>query len=241
MTTFWKKFAPYAIYIDEIRRRIYRIAIVFLFFFAVGFLCTIPFFRVFKTLMEFDGVLMVATSPFQFLDLSMNTGLFFALIFTLPYIAFQIFSFLKTGLNKREKRRFFATIPGTIILFASGFAYGFFTMHSTFGAIADINTSLGIKNYWDIGQFLEQIFITSTFLGLTFEFPIVLSFLVKLGLLSAPQLRGKRRHAVLTIFIFVTLLPPTDGVSLLIMVLPLLVLYEITILMNANKAIQETN
>lgn len=100
--------------------------------------------------------------------------------------------------------------------------------------LAEINTYIGIQNIWDIGMFLSQIILTSTLLGCLFQFPIVFTIILKIGLFDIDFLKKKRRLAVLIIFIFTTLLPPTDGLSLVAMALPLILLYEITILVNSR-------
>jgi sec-independent protein translocase protein TatC len=79
------------------------------------------------------------------------------------------------------------------------------------------------------------VVITSAVLGLLFEFPLILNVLIKVGVVEPTWLRSKRRHAIVLIFVFVALLPPTDGVSLLVMALPLLLMYEITLLINRRR------
>lgn len=232
MSSFHEKFEQYYPYLEEIRRRIFVVFIWFLVLFVLGFFLTVPLFRLVKGYFLIKGASIVTTSPFQFIDLAMSTGMFIALVGTLPLLLYQIFSFLKTGLTTREKRKFLVYIPATLILFVFGFSYGFFTLYSTFDAIAQVNVGLGIQNYWDISKFLSQIFITSVLLGILFQFPLILSFLIKMDLFEVKFLRKKRRHAIVVIFVITSLLPPTDGVSLVVMVLPLIFLYEVTIFMN---------
>jgi sec-independent protein translocase protein TatC len=100
--------------------------------------------------------------------------------------------------------------------------------------LAKINISIGIQNVWDIGMFLSQIIMTSTLLGVLFQFPIVATFILKTEIITVDNLRDKRRVAVLIIFIFTSLLPPTDGLSLVAMALPLVLLYEVTIFVNSK-------
>ncbi len=230
-----KKFAPYVAYLDELRRRIHRIALFFLFFFIVGFFLTVPLFRFASPYLPIKDVAIVATSPFQFLDLSMDTGIFIAIIATLPIIMYHIFSFLKDGLVRREKIIFILLIPLGLVLFLGGCVYGFSTIYYSFGVIAEINMGLGIQNYWDISKFLSQIILTSVLLGVVFLFPIILSLLMRLNIMDATFLKRHRRHAVLVLFIITSLLPPTDGVSLLVMVVPLILLYELTIMCNRKR------
>ncbi len=127
---------------------------------------------------------------------------------------------------------FIALIPVAISLFFAGFLYGFAIMYYALVILAKVNVSIGVQNIWDIGMFLSQITLTSTFLGVLFLFPIFTTLVVRTGVITNDFLKEKRRLAVLIIFIFTALLPPTDGLLLILMALPLVLLYEITIFVN---------
>jgi sec-independent protein translocase protein TatC len=179
------------------------------------------------------NVLIVTTSPFQFVDLAVSTGIFIAILTTLPFIFLQIFSFLRTGLTPKEKKKIVFYIPLIFILFVLGFLYGFASLYYSVNAVAQINLSLGIQNFWDISQFLSQIVVTAALLGVLFQFPLLLTLLISMGIMNVGSLKAKRRHAILAIYIITSLLPPTDGVSLIVMTVPLMIMYETTIWFNA--------
>ena len=80
---------------------------------------------------------------------------------------------------------------------------------------------------------MSQIILASTFLGLVFQFPIVLTFLIRIGLVKVAYLREKRTYAVAGMFIFVGFLPPPDIFSTIIQALPLIIIYELTIRVNS--------
>ena len=98
--------------------------------------------------------------------------------------------------------------------------------------IAQVNTSLGLKNMWDAGMFISELTLTATLLGVLFQFPLVMTGLIKMGILDKQFLKNNRRGAYAIITIIVALLPPTDGISLIVMTIPLVNLYEISILWN---------
>lgn len=235
MSELGQKFTEYAGYLDDLRRRLHRTALFFLFFFIGGFFATIPLFKLAQPYLPIKDVAIVTTSPFQFLDLAMDTGIFIATVLTLPVILYQVFCFLKDGLVKKEKVIFMLLIPVAFVLFVGGFSYGFAIIYYSFSAIAQINIGIGIQNYWDISKFLSQIILTSVLLGIIFLFPLVLSLLVKLNFMDTKFLKTHRRHAVFILFVITSLLPPTDGVSLLVMVIPLVLLYELTIICNRRR------
>jgi sec-independent protein translocase protein TatC len=231
----WKKhLAKYSDYFDDLRQFLYKIAVIFISTFAIGFFLATPMLKFLLSLLRLDTVVVAATSPFQIVDLAMNIGVFFAIMVIIPVFVYYLYAFLKPGLLPHERKIFFSFLPAALLLFVIGFLYGFTTMYWALRMIAEVNVNLGVVNLWDISRFVSQMVLTSALLGLIFEFPIVVSFLIKLNILKVEFLKAKRRHAVVIIFIFVSLLPPTDGLSLLIMALPLLLIYELTILFNSR-------
>ncbi len=229
--SFILKFTPY---LDDIRGRLYRLAIFFVVIFVAGFLSTRSILKFTLSFFDIQNVTIATTSPFQFADLSINIGLFMAFVICCPILVYNIYMFLRPALTGKERLIFLSLIPLTIILFIFGFLYGFFIMYYALILLAQINDFIGIQNIWDIGMFLSQIVSTALLLGILFQFPIIFTFIIRSGLVSVESLREKRRISVLIIFIFTSLLPPTDGLSLIAMALPLILLYEFTIYANSK-------
>ena len=226
--------AKYSPYLEDIRRRLYKTAIVAAASFVAGFLSTKYILKWVLSLFDIRDVVIATTSPFQFADLSIDIGFLTALVVCSPIIVYQAFAFLRPALTRREKRLFFSLVPLMLLLFVFGFTYGVAIMYYALEIMAQINVTLGIQNIWDIGMFLSQIAITSMLLGVLFQFPVVFTFIIRMGIIGVDALRKKRRISAIIIFIFVSLLPPTDGLSLIAMALPLVILYEVTILINSG-------
>ncbi len=165
----------------------------------------------------------------------MDIGFFLALIVSIPYIIHSFYVFIVPALTRKEKIQLFKSIPLSVGLFCFGFIYGFFILYNALELLATINSSLGIANFWNVSQFLSQMFITAALLGLVFEFPLLLSLCITLGILTPQHLKEYRRAAYFLVVFMTSLLPPTDGISLLAMALPLVLLYEATILFNKKK------
>lgn len=201
----------------------------------VGFLSTGLILKEILTIVQFDQVTIATSSPFQFADIAMDFGFFTALMVCIPYVIYSFYVFIVPALTRKEQIKLLRSAPLSIVLFIVGFAYGFFILYFALEALASINTRLGIANFWNIGQFLSQIFITSALLGFVFEFPLLLTLLVKLGVITTEMLINQRRIAYFSMFALAALLPPTDGLSLIAMTLPLVLLYELTILINNKK------
>lgn len=235
MNEFKKYIEKYTEYLEDIRKRLYKLVIIFVLAFGVGFFLTTSFLRFFLRLLKIKDVVITTTSPFQTIDLAMSVGVFFAIIVVLPILVYQTYSFLRSALTIQEKKFFLVLLPIGLVLFVTGFIYGFVVLYYALKLIAEVNIGLGVVNLWDISRFISQMVLTSTLLGVLFQFPIVITFLIKLKVLSTNFLKSKRRHAVVAIFVFVSLLPPTDGLSLIVMSLPLVLIYELTIFFNSLK------
>ena len=234
MESFHEKFSGYYDYFDNIRKRIYSIAVVFCIFFVLGFFEAGNILKGIISVFNLNSASIVTTAPFQFLDLATKVGLYAGLIFCIPLVLYHTYDFLKDGLNKKEKKLFFILLPVSFILFAIGFLYSFIILYFYLNSVSAINVAFGIQNMWDISSFLSQIILASTFLGLVFQFPIVLTFLIRIGLVDVQSLREKRFYAIAGIFIFVGFLPPPDIFSTFIQALPLVCIYQLTIWANAS-------
>ena len=229
-----KYFVTYSKYFNEIRRRLFFLVKIFLGVFIVGFFITGPVIKLSIKYLAIKDVVIVTTSPFQLIDLAMSMGFFLASIVVAPFFVYHLYTFLRPGLLPKERKLFISLIPVSLLLFAIGFSYGFGTLYFAIETIAKLNITLGVVNYWDISKFVSEIVLTASLLGLIFEFPIVITFLIRIGVMNVAFLRSKRRHAIVIIFIFVSLLPPTDGLSLILMATPMVLIYELTILVNSR-------
>lgn len=225
----------YGHHIEHLRKKILTMVKLFLILFFAGVFLVTPAIRWLLATVPLPNVIVATTSPFQFFDMAMSGGFLFATLMILPLFGIIAYRFLKPALTKNERRLFLKMIPVILLLFIIGFAYGLAVLSFAITMIAQVNTTIGITNIWDIGKFISEVVTTSVLLGIIFQFPVVLTGLIRLGFLRASFLKEKRRHAFLAIVVFVALLPPTDGVSLLLMAVPMILIYEVTIFINSSR------
>lgn len=225
----------YSVYLEELRRRLLFLTKLFVVVFAVGFFLTPPAIRFILAHIDIQGVTIVTTSPFQLVDLAMSVGFFLGCIVTIPILVYNFYSFVRPGLLKSERSFFVFSVPIGLLLFLIGFLYGCAMLYFATKLIAQVNLGLGVANYWDISSFISQMVFTSSLLGVLFIFPLIVTFLIRLGIITVDFLKSKRRHAVAIIFVIVSLLPPTDGLSLILMAAPLVLIFEFTVLFNRVK------
>jgi sec-independent protein translocase protein TatC len=153
-----------------------------------------------------------------------------------PYIFFQIWSFVAPGLYKEERRRIMPLSLGSVLLFIAGASFCYFAAFPAafnfFMSFARSGTraAITLDNYFDFSLHMVLAF------GIMFQMPIVSYFLTNMGVIGPERLRSWRRYAVVGNFILAALLTPPDIFSQLFMALPLLLLYEISILVSGLAA-----
>ena len=229
-----KNIEKYLPFLEDLRLRLYYGVVLFMAFFVIGFLSAGTILKQILGLVHVDQVTIAASSPFQFVNVAMDIGFFIAIMVCIPYIIYSFYIFIVPALTRSERIKLLKSIPLTIGLFIIGFSYGFFILSYALELLAALNISLGIANFWNISQFLSQMFITSALLGFIFEFPLLLALLAKMNIITPQILKNYRRVAYAMMLCFTALLPPTDGISLIAMTVPLVLLYEVTIVLLNN-------
>jgi len=233
VNNFQKTIVKYSVYLEELRQRLFNTLKIFVVVFIVGVLSMSSILHIIIRYTSDIGVTIITTSPFQMVNLAMSIGFFAACLVTIPIFIYHFYSFLKPALLPKESKFFLLSLPMGFILFVSGFLYSSVMLFYAIKWIAVMNHSFGVANYWDVTSFLSQVIMASIYFGLVFEFPIVLTFMIRMGLLKVEFLKKNRRYAMAIIFIFVGLLPPPEFFTTIIQAAPLVFLYEITIQFNS--------
>jgi sec-independent protein translocase protein TatC len=159
----------------------------------------------------------------------LKVTLFAALIVALPYVLWQAWAFVAPGLYRHEKRLAAPLIASSMLMFAAGMAYCYFVVFGLiFKFIAgfapqSVAVSPDIEAYF---SFVMGMFIA---FGLTFEVPIVVVLVVRLGIASIEKLKQARPYVIVGAFIVAAIFTPPDVVSQLLLAIPLCVLYELGI------------
>jgi sec-independent protein translocase protein TatC len=160
----------------------------------------------------------------------MKLAFFASLIITCPFILYQIWRFIAPGLLPREKKYVVPFVLSSTLLFLGGVLFGYFVaLPPAFEFFVSFNN----KYLQALISFRDYISLFVTFLlgfGLSFELPVFIFFLAKLGIVNAKMLSRQRRYAILVIFIVAAILTPSpDALSQILMAIPLMFLYEISI------------
>ena len=222
-------------YIHELRKKIKKIAVVFILFFLGTFFEAGRIITKLLHIFNLKDVTIITTSPFQLLSLSTTIATIVGGAAALVVFIYSLYAFLRDGLRKNERRLFLLLVVSGIFLFCIGVLYGFAILYFYLISVSKVNLTLGIENAWDITSFFSQMIMTALVLGFVFQFPIFLTFLIRTGKFDTRYLRKKRGMAYIIILVFVGFLPPPDIFSTFIEALPLILLFELVLLVNRPR------
>ncbi len=168
--------------------------------------------------------------PFGQILIYMQVAFFGGIVISIPNIVYQIWKFIAPGLYPRERRYISAIVAFTSICFLIGvtFAY-FFILPAALKFFVDFGTS-AIDNIISVEYYFDFVITLMLGAGLVFELPMLSFFLSRLGILTPKMMRKYWRHAmVVSAFVAALISPGPDPVSMLMMAIPLVFLYEISI------------
>lgn len=225
----------YSSLIAEARKRLIFTLIIFVLATFSGFIFYEQIIRFILEILSLKGINIVFTSPFQFINLAISSGVACGVIVAFPFLIVQILSFLKPALKNKEFRMVINLIPLSFVLFLTGLAFGFFIMKWQIAIFLERSLGLGIGNILDISKLLTTVLITSALMGLGFQFPVLLVLLLRLGIVKRQTLNKTRKWIYLGSVVFAILLPADSILADIILALPLIILYELTLIFSRNK------
>lgn len=165
-----------------------------------------------------------------------------AFVIALPYLLYQIWAFVAPGLYAHEKKLVMPLIITSTILFLCGMAFAYFLVFPVVFHFMVSVAPQGVAVMTDIGKYLD--FVLSLFLafGVTFEVPVAVVILVKMGMVSVAKLKEIRPYVIVGAFVIGAIFTPPDVVSQIMLAVPLCILYELGIVVAQwmTKPAQET-
>lgn len=176
-------------------------------------------------------LMLINTVPFGQITFYMIVILTAGLILSSPWIIYQLWKFIQPGLMPKERKYISSIVAYTTLCFLSGVAFAYFIMlpymlqfFATFGTTSIVNM-ISVSEYV---SFVLQLILIS---GLIFELPMVSYFLARFGILTPAFMRKYRRHSIVAILIIAAVVTPTtDPFTMSVFSLPMLFLYEISII-----------
>jgi sec-independent protein translocase protein TatC len=180
---------------------------------------------------------LIYTALYETFFTYVKVGMFAGVCLAFPVIAAQVWLFVAPGLYKKERRAFLPFLFATPVLFIAGgafvlyvmlpYAIHFFLSYET----PPSNGGLGIQLQAKVSEYLDFVMALIFAFGLTFQMPVLLTLLGRVGIITSTQLRQVRRYAIVGIVALAGILTPPDAFSMISLAVPLVALYEISILL----------
>ncbi|HWA14295.1 MAG TPA: twin-arginine translocase subunit TatC [Burkholderiales bacterium] len=219
----------------ELRDRLLRAIVVLL----LVFLCLFPWA---KDLYAFlaqpmiaslpQGGTLIATEVTAPFFVPVKVTMMAAFLVSLPWILYQIWAFVAPGLYAHEKRLVAPLVATSTLLFACGMAFAYYLV---FPVVFHFMVSVapeGVAVMTDIGKYLDFVLTLFLAFGVTFEVPVAVVILVKMGLITVAKLKEIRPYVIVGAFVIGAIFTPPDVVSQVMLAVPLWVLYEVGILVS---------
>ena len=213
----------------ELRRRlVWTVAVLLLCFLALMPFSQQLYTFVAKPLMASlpQNTSMIATDVIAPFFVPVKVTLMTAFLLALPWLMYQIWAFVAPGLYKHEKRLVFPLVFSSLVLFVCGMAFAyFFVFPIVFQFLAKV-TPVGVSMATDIDKYLSFVLGMFVAFGATFEVPIVVILLHRMGVASLEQLKKARPYVIVGAFVVAAVITPPDVLSQTLMAIPLILLYE---------------
>ncbi|MGA7750353.1 MAG: twin-arginine translocase subunit TatC [Gallionella sp.] len=213
----------------ELRSRLLKSVVAVL----LVFICLFPWSSKLYTLLAQPllarlpkGGQMIATDVTTPFFVPLKVALMAAFLIALPYILYQIWRFVAPGLYAHEKRLVWPLITASTILFFCGMAFAYFVVFPVVFGFITASAPQGVAVMTDIDKYLSFVLTMFMAFGLTFQVPVAVVLLVRMGFVSVEKLRETRPYAVVGAFIIGAIFTPPDVVSQLMLAMPLWLLFE---------------
>ncbi|MFJ8064335.1 twin-arginine translocase subunit TatC [Psychrobacillus sp. NPDC096426] len=221
-------------HLTELRKRLIIVATTFILSLALGFWLapkTLTFIKKQPTAAHVEWNVFGYTDG---LMIYVKCALILAILITLPIAMYQIWLFVKPGLLEKEAQGTIFFIPVSFFLFLAGISFSYFILFPLMlNFMSSINDSIGALETYGMQQYFTFMFNLIIPVGIVFELPVIILFLTKLGIITPDRLRKMRKVSYFILVVVGVSITPPDFISDFIIVVPLLLLFEISILVSS--------
>jgi len=177
------------------------------------------------------GGKMIVTDVTGSFFVPMKVTMLVAFLIALPVVMYQLWAFIAPGLYMHERKLILPLVVSSYSLFIIGMAFAYFLVFPTvFKFMASYNAPLGAEMSTDIDNYLSFAMTTFLAFGITFEVPVVVVVLVRMGMVPLAKLREIRPYVIVGAFVVSAVVTPPDVLSQLLLAVPMTLLYELGLL-----------
>ena len=185
----------------------------------------VPRERVAPIVVNAQGI--ITTGPEEAFMIYMKVALITGLVISSPWVFYQLWLFVAAGLYPHERKYVYIYLPMSLFLFLGGALFCFFAvLPFVLKFLIGFNAWLGLSPQIRIGEWISFAVMLPLMFGLSFQLPLVMLFLERISIFQVKDYREKRRISILVISILSMVLTPSDPVSMMLMMIPLVLLYE---------------
>lgn len=221
---------PLLFHLIELRDRLLRMVLVV----AVLFVMLVPFSSTLFSMlsgpllahMPEDGSMIAIEVASPFL-IPFKLTLFLAVFIAIPYVLYQLWSFVAPGLYRHERRLVVPLLVSSTLLFYAGAAFAYFVVFPLVFAFFTAAAPEGVSVMTDISRYLDFVLTLFFAFGAAFEVPVVTVLLVMTGMTTQKSLREKRPYVIVGAFVLGMLLTPPDVISQTLLAIPVWLLFEL--------------
>jgi sec-independent protein translocase protein TatC len=217
-------------HLGELRKRFIIVAIFFIVALVASFFLVEPIILYLQRADEAKELTMNAFRLTDPIKIYMQFAFIIAVILTTPMFLYQLWAFVSPGLYEKERKVTLSYIPLSVGLFLSGIAFAYFVLFPfVVDFMQNLATRLGIHQVIGINEYFQFMLQLILPFGLLFQFPVIVMFLTRLGLITPMLLSKIRRYAYFTLLVIAAFITPPDVISQIIVTVPLCLLYEVSI------------
>jgi len=220
-------------HIGELRRRVVYALIVFAIGIVGGLFGAQPLFDYLVAAAPTKNLELNAFSPWDAIGLYMKFAVLISFVVAIPFTFYQLWAFVKPALSAKEQKATLRYIPGALIMFLIGLSFAYFVVFPmAYHFTENVTQNMGLKQTYGLTQYFSFLFNLLIPISLLFELPLVIMFLSRIGILNPRVLRKMRRVAWFVMAVIGTVITPPDVISDLLVAVPLVVLYEFSVMLS---------
>ena len=213
-------------HLAELRNRLIVTAIIFVAFFVVGFIYIKDIYWFFVNDIDLT---LTAISPTEIIWIYFSMAGLVAIVGTIPLLTYQIWAFIKPGLMPHERKATLGYIPAIFMLFIFGLIFGYIIfVKLIMPFLLSLNDGM-FDIMFTVDRYFKFLFRVTLPFALLFELPIVAMFFTSLGVLTPDFMIKNRKYAYFGLIVIGVLITPPDFVLQLVVAVPLIIIYEISI------------